>query len=60
MKLVFCDLQVRDLSLAYILVGITYLYVGIMVFASFPSPPLFKDCIEPVSLISSFYPVCEL
>lgn len=39
--------NVRDLSLAYLLVGLTYLYVGIIVFASFPSPPLSKDCIEP-------------
>ncbi|TSS11554.1 Sodium-coupled neutral amino acid transporter 9 [Bagarius yarrelli] len=39
--------NVRDLSLAYLLVGLTYLYVGVMVFASFPSPPLSKDCIEP-------------
>ncbi|XP_060765711.1 neutral amino acid transporter 9 isoform X2 [Neoarius graeffei] len=39
--------NVRDLSLAYLLVGLTYLYVGVMIFASFPSPPLPKDCIEP-------------
>ncbi|KAF5901924.1 sodium-coupled neutral amino acid transporter 9, partial [Clarias magur] len=39
--------NVRDLSLAYLLVGLTYLYVGILIFASFPSPPLSKDCIEP-------------
>lgn len=52
MELVFLWVQVRDLSLAYLLVGLTYLYVGVMVFASFPSPPLSKDCIEPVSLIS--------
>ncbi|KAM9455903.1 neutral amino acid transporter 9 isoform 1-T4 [Clarias gariepinus] len=39
--------NVRDLSLAYLLVGLTYLYVGIMIFASFPSPPLSKNCIEP-------------
>ncbi|XP_062870210.1 neutral amino acid transporter 9 [Trichomycterus rosablanca] len=39
--------NVRDLSLAYLLVGLTYLYVGVMIFASFPSPPLSKDCIEP-------------
>lgn len=61
MELVFfLWLQVRDLSLAYLLVGLTYLYVGVMIFASFPSPPLSKECIEPVSLISSFCPVCEL
>ncbi|XP_068609032.1 neutral amino acid transporter 9 [Brachionichthys hirsutus] len=39
--------NVRDLSIAYLLVGLTYLYVGVMVFASFPSPPLSKDCIQP-------------
>ncbi|XP_072228802.1 neutral amino acid transporter 9 [Leuresthes tenuis] len=39
--------NVRDLSVAYVLVGLTYLYVGVMIFAAFPSPPLFKDCIEP-------------
>uniref|UniRef100_A0A8C1MKZ0 Neutral amino acid transporter 9 n=1 Tax=Cyprinus carpio TaxID=7962 RepID=A0A8C1MKZ0_CYPCA len=39
--------QVRDLSLAYLLVGLTYLYVGVLIFAAFPSPPLSKDCIEP-------------
>lgn len=41
-------LQVRDLSVAYLLVGLTYLYVGVLIFAAFPSPPLSKDCIEPV------------
>lgn len=39
--------NVRDLSVAYLLVGLTYLYVGVMIFAAFPSPPLSKDCIEP-------------
>uniref|UniRef100_A0A665THK5 Neutral amino acid transporter 9 n=1 Tax=Echeneis naucrates TaxID=173247 RepID=A0A665THK5_ECHNA len=39
--------NVRDLSVAYLLVGLTYVYVGILIFAAFPSPPLFKDCIEP-------------
>ncbi|XP_013858236.1 neutral amino acid transporter 9 [Austrofundulus limnaeus] len=39
--------NVRDLSVAYLLVGLTYLYVGILIFASFPSPPLSKECIEP-------------
>lgn len=39
--------NVRDLSVAYLLVGITYLYVGVLIFAAFPSPPLSKDCIEP-------------
>ncbi|XP_062410580.1 neutral amino acid transporter 9 [Sardina pilchardus] len=39
--------NVRDLSVAYLLVGLTYLYVGILIFASFPSPELSKDCIEP-------------
>ncbi|NXX96574.1 S38A9 protein, partial [Centropus bengalensis] len=38
--------NVRDLSIAYFLVGLTYLYVGVIIFASFPSPPLSKDCIE--------------
>ncbi|XP_063310110.1 neutral amino acid transporter 9 [Pelobates fuscus] len=38
--------NVRDLSIAYLLVGLTYVYVGIMVFASFPSPPLTKECIQ--------------
>ncbi|XP_051906057.1 sodium-coupled neutral amino acid transporter 9 [Hippocampus zosterae] len=39
--------NVRDLSVAYLLVGLTYLYVGVLIFAAFPSPPLSKDCIEP-------------
>ncbi|KAL0964998.1 hypothetical protein UPYG_G00275460 [Umbra pygmaea] len=39
--------NVRDLSVAYLLVGLTYLYVGVLMFAAFPSPPLSKDCIEP-------------
>uniref|UniRef100_A0A8C9R3A4 Neutral amino acid transporter 9 n=1 Tax=Scleropages formosus TaxID=113540 RepID=A0A8C9R3A4_SCLFO len=39
--------NVRDLSLAYLLVGLTYLYVGVLIYAAFPSPPLSKDCIEP-------------
>ncbi|XP_068780858.1 neutral amino acid transporter 9 isoform X6 [Struthio camelus] len=38
--------NVRDLSVAYFLVGLTYLYVGVIIFASFPSPPLSKECIE--------------
>ncbi|NXW08136.1 S38A9 protein, partial [Fregetta grallaria] len=40
------DSTVRDLSIAYFLVGLTYLYVGVIIFASFPSPPLSKECIE--------------
>lgn len=44
----FSSMQVRDLSLAYLLVGGTYMYVGVLIFAAFPSPPLSKDCIEPV------------
>lgn len=39
--------NVRDLSVAYLLVGLTYLYVGVLIFAAFPSPPLSKDCLEP-------------
>ncbi|KAL7847132.1 hypothetical protein SRHO_G00221120 [Serrasalmus rhombeus] len=39
--------NVRDLSLAYLLVGVTYLYVGVLIFAAFPSPPLPKECLEP-------------
>ncbi|XP_036450386.1 sodium-coupled neutral amino acid transporter 9 isoform X2 [Colossoma macropomum] len=39
--------NVRDLSLAYLLVGVTYLYVGVLIFAAFPSPPLSKECLEP-------------
>ncbi|KAK1345409.1 hypothetical protein QTO34_014122 [Cnephaeus nilssonii] len=38
--------KVRDLAIAYLLVTLTYLYIGVLVFASFPSPPLSKDCIE--------------
>lgn len=38
--------NIRDLSVAYLLVGVTYMYVGVMVFGSFPSPPLAKDCIQ--------------
>ncbi|XP_054942863.1 neutral amino acid transporter 9 [Physeter macrocephalus] len=40
------SLQVRDLSIAYMLVTLTYFYIGVLVFVSFPSPPLSKDCIE--------------
>lgn len=47
-------LQVRDLSVAYLLVGLTYLYVGVLIFAAFPSPPLSKDCIEPVRITLFF------
>ncbi|CAL1568219.1 unnamed protein product [Knipowitschia caucasica] len=39
--------NVRDLSVAYLLVGLTYLYVGVLIFSAFPSPPLTKECIEP-------------
>ncbi|KAK7895855.1 hypothetical protein WMY93_021180 [Mugilogobius chulae] len=39
--------NVRDLSVAYLLVGLTYLYVGVLIFAAFPSPPISKECIEP-------------
>ncbi|KAG7267130.1 hypothetical protein CRUP_021780, partial [Coryphaenoides rupestris] len=39
--------NVRDLSVAYLLVGLTYLYVGVLIFAAFPSPPFSKKCIEP-------------
>uniref|UniRef100_UPI00398EEF00 neutral amino acid transporter 9 isoform X2 n=1 Tax=Pristiophorus japonicus TaxID=55135 RepID=UPI00398EEF00 len=39
--------NVRDLSIAYLLVGLTYMYVAVMTFAAFPSPELSKDCIEP-------------
>lgn len=39
--------NVRDLSVAYLLVGLTYLYVGVLIFAAFPSPPITKECIEP-------------
>lgn len=46
--ILFYFLQVRDLSVAYLLVGLTYLYVGVLIFAAFPSPPPSKDCIEPV------------
>ncbi|CAI9562730.1 unnamed protein product [Staurois parvus] len=38
--------NVRDLSVAYFLVGLTYLYVGVMIFGLFPSPPLAKECIQ--------------
>nr|XP_056704305.1 neutral amino acid transporter 9 [Euleptes europaea] len=38
--------NVRDLSIAYFLVGLTYLYVGVLIFSAFPSPPLTKECIE--------------
>uniref|UniRef100_UPI00358EADCE neutral amino acid transporter 9-like isoform X1 n=3 Tax=Myxine glutinosa TaxID=7769 RepID=UPI00358EADCE len=38
--------NVRDLMIAYILVGSTYLYVGCLVFASFPVNPFSKSCIE--------------
>lgn len=38
--------NVRDLAVGYALVGTTYLYVGSVVFMSFPAPPLSKRCIE--------------
>lgn len=38
--------NVRDLSVAYLLVGLTYLYVGVLIFAAFPSPPITKECIQ--------------
>ncbi|KAJ6669875.1 hypothetical protein lerEdw1_000424 [Lerista edwardsae] len=38
--------NVRDLSIAYFLVGLTYLYVGVLIFAAVPSPPLRKECVE--------------
>lgn len=38
--------NVRDLSVAYLLVGLTYMFVGVMVFGLFPSPPLAKECIQ--------------
>ncbi|XP_077203247.1 neutral amino acid transporter 9 [Paroedura picta] len=38
--------NMRDLSIAYFLVGLTYIYVGVLIFAAFPSPPLAKECIE--------------
>ncbi|XP_048359041.1 sodium-coupled neutral amino acid transporter 9 [Sphaerodactylus townsendi] len=54
--------NVRDLSIAYFLVGLTYLYVGVLIFAAFPSPPLSKECIEqnfldnfPSDDITSFF-----
>lgn len=48
LRLSCAGLQVRDLAVAYLLVGLTYLYVGVLIFAAFPSPPLSKECIEPV------------
>jgi hypothetical protein len=53
MNSVVLSFQVRDLSVAYLLVGLTYLYVGVLIFSAFPSPPLSKDCIEPVRLFTS-------
>ncbi|XP_046873216.1 sodium-coupled neutral amino acid transporter 9 isoform X3 [Hypomesus transpacificus] len=50
--------NVRDLSVAYLLVGLTYLYVGVLIFAVFPSPPLSKDCIEPNFLDN--FPSCDV
>ncbi|XP_061043783.1 neutral amino acid transporter 9 isoform X3 [Eubalaena glacialis] len=43
--------NVRDLSIAYMLVTLTYLYIGVLVFVSFPSPPLSKDCIEQMMTV---------
>uniref|UniRef100_UPI00358F285B neutral amino acid transporter 9-like n=1 Tax=Myxine glutinosa TaxID=7769 RepID=UPI00358F285B len=37
---------IRDLSIAYGLVGGTYIYVGIFIFSTFPAPPLWKTCIQ--------------
>ena len=41
-------LQVRDLVLAYILVAVTYVYMGVIVYVSFG---LRKDCLEDVSTV---------
>jgi len=54
-KIRFVFPQVRDLSIAYFLVGLTYLYVGVIIFASFPSPPLSKECIEQVRCFIAVY-----
>ncbi|XP_066887080.1 neutral amino acid transporter 9 isoform X3 [Kogia breviceps] len=43
--------NVRDLSIAYMLVTLTYFYIGVLVFVSFPSPPLSKDCIEQMMTV---------
>jgi hypothetical protein len=48
----FC-LQGRDLSIAYVLVALTYMVVGAVFFISFP---LNKDCIEDVILL---YQICK-
>ncbi|XP_069089330.1 neutral amino acid transporter 9-like [Pleurodeles waltl] len=37
--------NVRDLCIGYLLVCLTYLYIGIIFFISFPSPPIPKTCI---------------
>ncbi|XP_069498897.1 neutral amino acid transporter 9-like [Ambystoma mexicanum] len=38
--------NVRDLCIAYLLVSLTYLYIGIMFFIAFPTPPFPKTCIS--------------
>uniref|UniRef100_F7GWN6 Neutral amino acid transporter 9 n=2 Tax=Macaca TaxID=9539 RepID=F7GWN6_MACMU len=51
--------NVRDLCIAYMLVTLTYLYIGVLVFASFPSPPLSKDCIEQVRALLLTSKMCQ-
>lgn len=43
-----CALQIRDLTIAYVLVAVTYIYMGIMFYAAFP---LNKNCIEDVCIL---------
>ena len=42
-------LQVRDMTLGYVCVTVTYLFIGIMFYCSFP---IMKSCIEDVCILS--------
>ena len=46
-----CALQIRDLTIAYVLVAVTYIYMGIMFYAAFP---LNKNCIEDVRILMTY------
>lgn len=48
----FAYFQVRDLSIAYILVALTYIPIGVLFYSAFPMP---KYCVVDVSSMSNLY-----
>ena len=44
-------LQVRDLSIAYVLVALTYIPIGVLFYSTFPLP---KFCVVDVRMLLSF------